>query len=474
MALAPTTTARVQAFERTRSGVPLPSHRPWYQRLTHPWLAFAAGIVALEVWSAFWLWRTLTADTVYEDGSFIPGFNADAIRIAAGYAALTLGVLSLLIILVDRFRPQRLWVWLLALSWGATVACAAALFLNEWSSARLAVMGWEPGYDSARLAVFIAPFVEEASKATVLFLIAIVDRGRITSRVSGIALAGLTAVGFAFTENIIYYGRVLVYGSYQASMGEVMAVLHQYVLARGVQYCFGHPLFTMMTGLGLAIACRHRSKIVRVVAPVAGYLTAAFLHMSFNTIVTPELVDSEVSTWLYYLALLPLVFLMAGLTVTWSRRQRLLISQRLTDYVVMGWLPSTYPALFCRLGTRAKAILASPWHGNIINTVRLQNAVTELAYLRDAVTRGVADDGALWREHELIGLVRRLRSQRAIENPQGLRPYFSRAGREKLGWAQPLGLRRSAGATLPTGSVAPSPGGSVRYSAVDPRWGPPA
>ena len=52
---------------------------------------------------------------------------------------------------------------------------------------------------------------------------------------------------------------------------------------RGVITCFGHPLFTAMTGIGLAIALRSKSKIVRVVAPLAGYGVAVFLHMAFNT-----------------------------------------------------------------------------------------------------------------------------------------------------------------------------------------------
>ena len=43
---------------------------------------------------------------------------------------------------------------------------------------------------------------------------------------------------------------------------------------------FGHPLFTAMTGIGLAVALRSKSKIVRIVAPLAGFCAAAFLHMA--------------------------------------------------------------------------------------------------------------------------------------------------------------------------------------------------
>ena len=62
---------------------------------------------------------------------------------------------------------------------------------------------------------------------------------------------------------------------------------------------FGHPLFTSMTGIGLAVALRSKSKIVRVVAPLAGYCAAAFLHMAFNA--TASLVSGHAtccsSTW---------------------------------------------------------------------------------------------------------------------------------------------------------------------------------
>ena len=49
--------------------------------------------------------------------------------------------------------------------------------------------------------IFVAPFVEEASKTTVLFWLAILLRYQWVSRLSGIVLAGLSGAAFAFTEN---------------------------------------------------------------------------------------------------------------------------------------------------------------------------------------------------------------------------------------------------------------------------------
>jgi len=421
-----------------------------------------------------WLYRTLTASQTLEDGSFIPGYNDDALRLAARYALPTLLGYTALLILADRYRPQRLWFWLLAVGWGGSVACAVSLFLNDWTASQLAVMWWAPGYSEARVAIFVAPFVEEAAKASILFIIAWTDRGRITSRLSGIALAGLTAVGFAFTENIVYYSRVIVYGAYNADAGQVAQWLKEIALQRGLFYSFGHPLFTCMTGLGLVVACRSRSKIVRVMAPVTGYLAAALMHMGFNTLAT--LVSATALNFFYVAVMLPACLALVLVTLLGLRRQRQLIADRLTDYVVMGWLPATYPGLFSRWWTRTKSLLISPWHGNVWATLRLQQAVTELAYLRDAIARGVVDQDGLDREYELIRLISHLRSQRAIENPQGLRPFLWRKREERLGWAPPLELPLGVVASLRQSPMAQpaASGGVLRYSAVDPRWGPPA
>ena len=130
---------------------------------------------------------------------------------------------------------------------------------------------------AARAAIYVAPFVEEASKATVLFWLAILMRYQWVSRLSGIVLAGLSGAAFAFTENILYYGRVYRYAA--RTFGEVppLEALQNLFVFRGLLTFFGHPLFTAMTGIGLAIALRSKSKIVRVVAPLAGYCVGRLL-----------------------------------------------------------------------------------------------------------------------------------------------------------------------------------------------------
>ena len=182
----------------------------------------------------------------------------------------------------------------------------------------------------------VAPFVEEAAKATVLFWLAILMRYQWVSRLSGIVLAGLSGAAFAFTENILYYGRVYRYAA--RTFGEVppLEALQDLFVLRGLMTFFGHPLFTAMTGIGLAVALRSKSKIVRVVAPLAGYCVASLLHMLFNTAAT--LVSGPNLLFIYLGVALPLVIGMVVFVVRQLFREGRLIRDRLTDYVRLGWL----------------------------------------------------------------------------------------------------------------------------------------
>ncbi len=182
----------------------------------------------------------------------------------------------------DRFRPQRLWIWFMTLGWGACVATFVAAQVNSWAAGHLSILGDGDPASAARAAIYVAPWVEEACKGTVLFWLAILIRYQFVSRISGVVLAGLSGAGFAFVENILYYGRAYHYASQNIGVNPDQ-VLQQLFVLRGVKTFFGHPLFTSMTGIGLAIGIRSKSKVVRIVAPLAGYCAAAFLHMSFNT-----------------------------------------------------------------------------------------------------------------------------------------------------------------------------------------------
>jgi RsiW-degrading membrane proteinase PrsW (M82 family) len=437
----------------------------WRHRLlANNWTWVAAALVVFSVGCVVILIRDIMTARTAQDGTETPGLNSDALWLCAGKAWPTLLFWIVCFILVDRYRPQRFLMWFLAVMWGGCVAVTGSYYLNSWVGTQMAVVDETSGVSAVRVAVFVAPFVEEGMKACAIFLIAVVDRNRFSSRVSGAVIGGLVGAGFAFTENIIYYARVVVYGSYTSGTGDVMAYLDQLVFMRGVLTCFGHPLFTMMTGLGLAFGLTSRSKIVRLVAPIAGYLFAAFLHMFFN-LWASVLTEEQLTPSLYVIVWLVVAGIAIRLVISAVRQGRT-VAARLNDYVVMGWLPESYPAGFSRLRTRAWTVVMSPWHGNVVATWQLQVRVTRLAMLREAMARGTIDEAGVDRERELLNDIVSLTGRRALVDGVGLRPYWPW---KNVRWPWKTITRMRAAARQDATFASP-----VKYSAVDPRWGPPA
>ena len=425
-------------------------------------------------------------------GGTLPGLGTEAIPVAAKYAAITAIPLSLLFLWADRYRPQRFWVWLMTFGWGACVATYISAQVNTWAAGHLSIIGDGDPATAARAAIYVAPFVEEASKATVLFWLAILMRYQWVSRLSGVVLAGLSGAAFAFTENILYYGRVYRYAARTFGQVPPLEALQSLFMMRGVITCFGHPLFTAMIGVGLAIALRSKSKIVRVVAPLAGYCIAVFLHMAFNT--TATLMQGSSLLFIYLAVALPLVIGMIIFVVRQLFREGRLIRERLIDYVRVGWLPETDPIAMSRLRTRLRALWHALFagHETFFATIRMQRAITELAYLRDALTRGIIDETGRVREKQLLAKIRTIRDK-AIIQPEGRAAYPSlrlrrpRAvdaysppsypGPAGLGGNYPAPSAFPAPTELPQGAptAASVPVGqtAIQYSEVDPTWKPP-
>jgi protease PrsW len=474
-----------------KSGIPLDPDlsRPLPRRLLGNRL-FWLTLVMLVVYATLLtlLYRQVVPDQEVPGGRVV-GLGTEAIPVAAKYALLTVIPLTLAFLWADRFRPQRFWVWLMTFGWGACVATFVSAQVNTWAAGHLSIVGNGDPATAARAAIYVAPFVEEASKATVLFWLAILMRYQWVSRLTGIVLAGLSAAAFAFVENILYYGRAYRYAA--RTFGELtpMEALQGIAFQRGLVTFFGHPLFTAMTGIGLAVALRSKSKVVRVVAPLAGFCAAALLHMLFNA--TVSLVNGPQLLIMYFAVALPLVVGLIVFIVRQEFREGRLIRERLTDYVRVGWLPPDDPAKLSRLRTRCKAL----WHAVFLGpqvfwtTLQFQRAATELAYLRDAIARGLVDQPGLKREKLLLAKLRTLRPT-AVVAPVGRAAYPRLRRRAQPApafgpptYPGPAGLggyypapsvpAPTAPGGVPAAGLAPLGQTATQYSEVDPNWKPP-
>lgn len=447
----------------------------WIERVVRaPFTWIIVVLLGLEIWATVENLATMSDSLRSYPGESV----AAGLKTSAKYAAYTLVPLALLILWADRFRPQRFWIWLVTLGWGGAIAVFASLHINTWAAQQLSILGPNPDSGS-RAAVFVAPWVEEATKGSIVFLLAILMRYQWVSRLTGVALAGLAGAGFAFTENILYYARM--YQAAGQTFGAVQPEDAVKMLAgvRGGWTFFAHPLFTMMIGIGVAVAVRTRSKLVRVIAPLIGYVAAAFLHMAFNGTSTVA-GDGPMLLVMYFGVAVPLVLSLVFMIIRQVITERNLIRQRLTDYVQMGWLepedPQYAPAIWARIRVLVLGLLTR----SFLPTLSMQRSLTELAYLRDAMSRGIVDDAGLLREKQLLYKIRALRG-RAIVDP-AVHPPLPRI---RLPWRRGNAAAQLPGAPAPAfgapaaaaqhaASTPPALGpAATQYSEVDPRWKPP-
>ena len=86
-------------------------------------------------------------------------------------------------------------------------------------------------------------------KAAIIFVIVIARRHDFNAVVAGVVYGGLIGVGFACTENVLYYGQ-----AYQATLrvggssSQALDAVQQVFVWRGLETPFVHSMFTMMTG----------------------------------------------------------------------------------------------------------------------------------------------------------------------------------------------------------------------------------
>jgi len=293
----------------------------------------------------------------------------------------------------------------------------------------------------------------------VLFILIMAMRRRVVSVLQMIGLAGLSAVGFAFVENIVYYVRIYCAAALVLGPEAEVYRLEMFWL-RGVYTSFGHPLFTMMTAFGLIAGLRQRSKIARIICPLSGFLVAACLHMCFNGLATVS--EGFMPIVIYG------VMMILGVTawlVGQFLAQKRVISWRLDDFVRMGWLRDRDPVVYSVMKSRLKLSVAGWLRGWRIGkaTTSLMAAVTELAYLRHGEVTGTVDGGIKGRAHELMITASALRGI-ALDEPVDLRVVPKYRGPEFWqtfkAWYANRSARRQASREAATALVTPAAWGT--------------
>jgi len=342
-------------------------------------VAFIAGIAA----AAACAFVALGIDAVQ---SFAAGDGPAPFAIALPLALMPVPLLISAVLWMDRLEPEPRANLVFAFAWGAGIAALAALIINtaDLEYVTMPALGASTGQYVA--ATFGAPVVEETMKGLVLAGLLWRRPGELDGPTDGVIYAAMVGLGFAMIENVGYYINAIV----TPSRGGISLLGYTFVL-RGVASPLLHPIFTSMTGLGVAYAASRRRGAGGGAggrAVFLGWLAAVVLHGTWNGLSlygAPGLVAGY----------LIMSCVLAGLIVVLVRdRRRIvrLIRRYLPSYAFTGLVTADDVAMLASLRARGQARTWARGAGGLPAAAAMgdyQLAATELALARAKASRGV-------------------------------------------------------------------------------------
>src|ERR1700754_2458025 len=312
------------------------------------------------------------------------------IGIETGPVALMLGLITatlpvplyiILVLWIDRYEAEPLWMLATAFFWGALIATFFAFLLNTTSQGVVGALT-NANAGQAFAAVVSAPIVEETGKALILFIFFFWKKDEFDGVVDGIIYASMTALGFAMTENILYYGKA----AFQHGMEGLTLTL----IIRGAFAPFSHPLFTSLTGIGLGIARLSSNTAIKFIAPIIGLLMAIFMHSIWNG--SGALGGGAVFILTYFIIMVPAFLIMLVVISLALRREGQVVKEFLLPDLQRGLLSQEeYQQLGSiggRMGSSFNAFSQSGFKGWRTRR-RFNQMASELAFHRSRVARGL-------------------------------------------------------------------------------------
>lgn len=321
-----------------------------------------------------------------------------ALLVSLFFAVVPAFFMAVIIYWLDRYEKEPVALLGAAFVWGAVVAAGGAFLINTLFGLGIYAMTGSGDAADQATASLVAPVVEEGLKGLAVLLVFLFFRQEFDSILDGIVYAGVTALGFAATENMLYiYARGYLDGG-------GWGALWQMVFIRDVVVAWQHPFFTAFIGIGLAVARLNRSMLIKIIAVAMGYAAAVFahaLHNIFGSLIGGllGLALGSVVDWIGW-------FMMALFIIFMIGRERQILRNQLRDEVASGTIsnaqywralsPLTMSTAFLRGGSKAS---------------RFYQVCAELAHKKEQLW-------TLGDEHGNAAIVQSLRQELAALSPQ--------------------------------------------------------
>ncbi len=213
----------------------------------------------------------------------LAGWQALAMNgVGGALAALTIpqvpvGGAVLLVGARDRYGREPVVLLIAAFAWGALIAIPAALYAERQLAVWLPSLLGNPHpaalgatWGESLLRGLGAGVTEEAVKGAGLLVLLLALRDEFDNVTDGILYGILIGAGFGMVENFAYFA------------GSARGDLAFLIVGRVILGWLAHSTFTGLFGAGLGFARESRSRRVRLLAPVAGFVAAVALHSLFD------------------------------------------------------------------------------------------------------------------------------------------------------------------------------------------------
>jgi len=281
--------------------------------------------------------------------------------------------------------------------WGMLVAAGGAFIVNTLLGLGVYIFTGSEFASEITTGSIIAPVVEECLKGFAILVVFLVFRQEFDNVLDGIVYAGITALGFAATENTYY---IYNYGFLESGYEGLIWLIFVRVILVGWQ----HPFYTAFIGIGLALARLNRQTWVKILAPAAGLGLAIFAHSMHNTLAS---LMSGLGGLLFgtFLDWTGWFFMFITILVAQARERRWM-RQHLREEVASGLISAAQYHTACSGMAQMVARFASLFSGNYRVTNRFYHLAAELAYKKQHYA-------LLGEEHGNILLIQRARNELA-------------------------------------------------------------
>lgn len=292
---------------------------------------------------------------------------------AAIMALIPLAIVVAGIRWLDSWEPEPAGATWFALLFGAAVAVLIALVVDDLIGVRVA---GNQGLDMFVGAAIQAPIVEEVGKGLAVLVLFWWGRRRIDGPIDGVVYAAWAAAGFAFTENILYFGQALA--------GDNGQLLETFV-ARGLMSPFAHLMFTAFIGYFLGRAAERGVRGLGLGPFFLGLIPAIGLHALWN-----GALFFVPSFYAYFFVVQVPLFLGLIAWVAWLRRQKgVVLENQLYHYGKLGYLHSSELAFLTHTGARKQARRWAKSRGVASEFDQFVRHSARLAFDRHRVVRGL-------------------------------------------------------------------------------------